>query len=268
MSPKARIALVEDDIFVQSDLQHSLEEAGFRVLFTAATASEAQAYLSQSMPDLVLLDIQLADGSTGLEVAQWLRSNAPQVPFLYLTAQRDAATRQEALATLPALYLTKPVFTPDLLTNIELLLQQQQYSAKPSSEGGKETRPELEQATSSVLQIDLLRHVFFIQKEYLFIKKEGAFERLPLSSLVYLEADGGSHSRLYTRQGDNLMLSAGFSKLLQKLPQPPFCRISRKHVVRLDQVERFSDGHVTLQGMDLPLGPTYRSEFLKGMTEV
>ena len=73
MSEPLRILVVEDEALILMQIEMMLEEAGHLVVGTAMTAGEAIAQIERTRPELVLIDLRLADGSSGLEVAQAIR---------------------------------------------------------------------------------------------------------------------------------------------------------------------------------------------------
>jgi CheY-like chemotaxis protein len=69
---RVRILVVEDEVFVALELECLLEEGGHAVVGTAADSREAMSLGERLRPDLALVDIHLADGPTGVSVAQAL----------------------------------------------------------------------------------------------------------------------------------------------------------------------------------------------------
>jgi len=59
----ASILIVEDEVLIARDLAYLLEDLGYRVAAVASTSEEAVASIIATRPDLVLLDIHLANGS-------------------------------------------------------------------------------------------------------------------------------------------------------------------------------------------------------------
>ncbi|TXN00067.1 response regulator [Methylobacterium sp. WL64] len=74
MSEPLRIAVVEDEALILMQIEMALEDAGHIVVGTAVTAGEAIALIHQTHPDLVLIDLRLGDGSSGLDVANAVRT--------------------------------------------------------------------------------------------------------------------------------------------------------------------------------------------------
>jgi CheY-like chemotaxis protein len=105
------VLIIEDEPFIALDLQTLVEELGHRVVNVARTHREAVEAVKASKPGLILADIQLADGSSGLEaVNQILESFS--VPVIFITAYPErflTGTPPE-----PAFLITKP-FSVDSL---------------------------------------------------------------------------------------------------------------------------------------------------------
>jgi CheY-like chemotaxis protein len=79
------VLIIEDEPLIALDLESLVEELGHRVVKVARTHREALAAVRDFTPGLILADIQLADGSSGLEAANdILRSY--EVPVIFVTA--------------------------------------------------------------------------------------------------------------------------------------------------------------------------------------
>lgn len=115
------ILVVEDEAVIARDLQLLLEDLGYCVPAIAATADEALANIVVTMPDLVLMDIRLADGSDGITVAEAIRMRWT-IPVIFLTAHADPATVARAQATSPYGYLLKPFDEREVAIIVQLAL--------------------------------------------------------------------------------------------------------------------------------------------------
>jgi two-component system, response regulator PdtaR len=67
-----RILIVEDEALIAMMLTDVLEDGGHEVMGPATTAAEALALCEARLPDLALLDVNLADGSDGVVLARML----------------------------------------------------------------------------------------------------------------------------------------------------------------------------------------------------
>jgi CheY-like chemotaxis protein len=79
------VVIIEDEPLIAMDLEILLQGLGHRVVRVARTEQEAIAAVRQTRPGLVLADIQLADGSSGLDaVNDILRTFS--MPVIFVTA--------------------------------------------------------------------------------------------------------------------------------------------------------------------------------------
>ena len=99
------ILIIEDETFIALDLEGLVEGLGHRVTGIARTHSEAVTLAKVKRPGLILADIQLADGSSGLDaVNDLLRSF--QVPVIFITAYPERFLTGERPE--PAFLIAKP----------------------------------------------------------------------------------------------------------------------------------------------------------------
>ncbi|MGB3500719.1 MAG: response regulator [Mesorhizobium sp.] len=105
------IMIIEDEPLIAMDIEEMVESLGHRVVGTARTHKEAVALFARTQPKMVLADIQLADGSSGIDaVNDILKSTA--VPVIFITAFPERLLTGERPE--PAFLVTKP-FNPDMV---------------------------------------------------------------------------------------------------------------------------------------------------------
>lgn len=80
-----RILVVEDEFLIALELESLLQDAGHDVVGIAASFQEAISLAEALRPDLAFVDIHLADGLTGVEIARTL-SDQHRVTVLFMTA--------------------------------------------------------------------------------------------------------------------------------------------------------------------------------------
>ncbi len=115
------IGICEDDADLRSVLSRALKAEGMAVELTS-TGHQAVEEFSASPPDLLVLDVGLAD-SDGRDVCQALRAHGVSAPVLFLTA-RDALTdRLSGFHAGGDDYLTKPFALAELIVRISALLR-------------------------------------------------------------------------------------------------------------------------------------------------
>ncbi len=99
------VLIIEDETFIALDLEGLVEGLGHRVLGVARTHAEAIALAKAKRPGVILADIQLADGSSGLDaVNEMLRSF--EVPVIFITAYPERFLTGERPE--PAFLIAKP----------------------------------------------------------------------------------------------------------------------------------------------------------------
>jgi DNA-directed RNA polymerase specialized sigma24 family protein len=99
------VLIIEDETFIALDLEGLAESLGHRVVGIARTHAEAVTLAKAKKPGLILADIQLADGSSGLDAVNELLHEF-EVPVIFITAYPErflTGQRPE-----PAFLIAKP----------------------------------------------------------------------------------------------------------------------------------------------------------------
>jgi two-component system, response regulator PdtaR len=110
-----RLLLVEDHLLVAQAMELQLTEAGHEVVGIAADAHEAVELAGGMHPDLALVDIQLACGTSGIDAAREMLARH-NVRSLFVTSQYDAARAAKDTAVG---CVRKPYSGPDLIAAIQ-----------------------------------------------------------------------------------------------------------------------------------------------------
>ena len=117
-----QILIVEDDPTIACDIAMNLEDNGYSIAGIAYSVDDAKTILHSSQPiDLVMLDINLGDGESGIILAEIL-DREYGIPFIYLTSYADDETVASAAKTFPASYLVKPFKENDLAPAVKIAL--------------------------------------------------------------------------------------------------------------------------------------------------
>ncbi|MEW5420719.1 response regulator [Amorphus sp. 3PC139-8] len=105
------VMIIEDEPLIAMDIEVLVEGLGHDVAGIARTHSEAVKLAHETNPGLILADIQLADGSSGLEAVNELL-NELDVPVIFITAYPERLLTGERPE--PAFLVTKP-FEPEVV---------------------------------------------------------------------------------------------------------------------------------------------------------
>jgi DNA-binding response OmpR family regulator len=116
-----RVLVVDDDPTVSDVVRRYLERAGFAVAL-AAHGPDALDVFERDHSDLVVLDLMLP-GIDGLEVCRRLRTRAPDVPIVMLTALGEEADRVLGLELGADDYMTKPFSPRELVLRVQSVLR-------------------------------------------------------------------------------------------------------------------------------------------------
>jgi CheY-like chemotaxis protein len=105
------ILIIEDEPLIAMDIEEMVQSLGHRVVGAARTHKEAVATFARTQPKMVLADIHLADGSSGLEAVNEILATTA-VPVIFITAFPERLLTGERPE--PAFLVTKP-FNPDMV---------------------------------------------------------------------------------------------------------------------------------------------------------
>jgi CheY-like chemotaxis protein len=116
----AQILIIEDEPLISMDLESLVENLGHTVTGIARTYDEAIRMAQQVKPNLILADIQLADGSSGLDAASEIAAEI-RVPVVFITAYPEKFLCSEVAG--PALLLAKPFQVDQVRKTIDQALE-------------------------------------------------------------------------------------------------------------------------------------------------
>ncbi len=105
------IMIIEDEPLIAMDIEQMVQSLGHKVVSIARTHKEAVALFNQTQPRMILADIQLADGSSGIDAVNDIL-NTHSVPVIFITAFPERLLTGERPE--PTFLVTKP-FNPDMV---------------------------------------------------------------------------------------------------------------------------------------------------------
>lgn len=115
---RLKIVIIEDEFFAANHLKKEILKLGH---FVVASFHSGKAFLNQEMLDfdLAIVDIQLDDETTGLDVAQELKKRKKS--FIFLTANKEQTVLVEAAKLKPQAYISKPFKINDIAATLEIV---------------------------------------------------------------------------------------------------------------------------------------------------
>jgi DNA-binding NarL/FixJ family response regulator len=115
-----RIMIVDDHAVVRLGLRNLLSrQPGWAVVAEASTEPEAVQLAEATRPEVIVMDIHLGDGHSGLEACRAILARLPETRIIILTAFAEEALLAEAITAGAAGYVLKQVGSNDLIRAIE-----------------------------------------------------------------------------------------------------------------------------------------------------
>jgi DNA-binding NarL/FixJ family response regulator len=128
-----RLLLVEDEALMSALLASSLKTAGFEVM-QVSNAAEARKAIEGFDPDIMLIDVFLGAGPSGIQLANAVAKTNPGIGLMLLTKFKDSLSSAQDLGELPPNtgFLRKDlvVDTEHLITAIEAVLSDRSTEAR------------------------------------------------------------------------------------------------------------------------------------------
>ncbi|MBN8616472.1 MAG: DUF4388 domain-containing protein, partial [Deltaproteobacteria bacterium] len=123
---KKSLLLVDGDVRSLRVLEVSLRKAGYN-LTTCGTAKDAIETLEYASPDLILSDTRLP-GMDGFALVEALRLNSDwaAIPIMFLSSDTSVESKVRGLQLGVEDYLTKPIYTKEILARIHLALNRRE----------------------------------------------------------------------------------------------------------------------------------------------
>jgi diguanylate cyclase (GGDEF)-like protein/PAS domain S-box-containing protein len=172
-SAAANILIVDDEIQNRRLLEILLKPEGY-LTRSAANGEDALASISESAPDLILLDVMMP-GMDGYEIASLLKAQpaTANIPIIMVTAQIDSKARLNGLSAGAEEFITKPVDRAELWLRVRNLLRLKTLSDFFQNQSGllentvKERTAELRDTKVRLSERKLAETALFAEKERL-----------------------------------------------------------------------------------------------------
>ena len=131
---KKSIVIVEDEPMILANYTAALQRQGYSTS-GYQELHQAKKALSQSLPDLVIIDVGLGDEPDGgFELCRFLRSQSVELPILFLTARDNEFDMVSGLRLGADDYLSKDISLPHLLARVAALFRRQDISLVKENE--------------------------------------------------------------------------------------------------------------------------------------
>lgn len=199
-------------------------------------------------PDLVLLDIQMPDG-TGFDLLNSIEERNFEVVFI--TAFEEFAIKAIKFSALD--YVLKPIDSDELKAAV--LKAQSTFGTKINKE-----------------QVETLNYnIQNINRKKLVLKTHESVFVVDLDSIIRCEADR-NYTSFFLKDGKRILVSKTLKEYEMLLPSTQFFRVQQSHLVNLNYVDRFdkkNGGSVVMKDLsEVPLSPAKKDLFFKVLESI
>jgi DNA-binding LytR/AlgR family response regulator len=263
MSP-VKVLIVEDESLIALGLKVTLEAMGYEVPAMLSCGNDAAADFDVYKPDLIFMDIHLANKTNGIEAAKKINATR-SVPIVFITQNQDEQVLNKAIFEgHAAYYLQKPFSKSQVSIAMAMGLKYAHalHAGLTAPGAANGTMPDQDLTTSSHLPSTSRNEGAenYVLNDCIFIKENHRFVKVAVNDILYLEADG-SYCIIHTKDR-KFTLSNNLYHFEKKLA---FCdrlrRCNRSYVVNIDHITEITETSVRLQGADITIGETYAKEF-------
>jgi DNA-binding LytR/AlgR family response regulator len=239
---KITVLIVEDDPIIAADIKYLMQDLGYAPFPPIASAADAMLVLNNIKPDLALIDVSLEGDTDGVELATEINLKYP-MPIIFLTTHHDRQTIDRIKTVRPSAYLVKPLEVHNLQTSIELALYNYHHQ-----------KPEIKENASPTEE--------YLGEKNFFVKVKNQLKKISLEQVLYIEAYD-NYSFLHLAEGGKTIVSSNLKVLEGKLSERGFVRIHRSYLINLHAIEGIEEDVVLIKNAHLPVGKTYREDFMK-----
>lgn len=146
------VLIVDDHAVVRHGLKSAIESHGYEVVAEAGSINEAQAFMAQTNPDALVVDINLPDGS-GFDLVAWSRKISPLTAIVVLTLNEGADYVRAAKNAGANAFIVKNAPLSDLIAALDFAI------SSPTSFSSKHTYPARIDSGLSAREIDVLQSI-------------------------------------------------------------------------------------------------------------
>ncbi|MEQ9298034.1 MAG: LytTR family transcriptional regulator DNA-binding domain-containing protein [Cyclobacteriaceae bacterium] len=251
---KIKVFIVEDNFIHANRLEMYLDEMGYFLSGTAASASDALNTIAATKPDLLLVDIHLEGNRDGVQIVEYLNNKKP-IPTIFITSYRDKETFERAKLTDPYAYIIKPYDKETLQAAIELAV----YKFSKTSKHKNTAHAQIDYQGWNEDQL---------VNDTMFVKSNGSLIKIKLSDILCVEARDKICQIGLTKESIDTRIS--LQKLEEQLINDRFLRVHRSFIINKEAISEIdlSGSQVKVGQYAVPLGRSYKASFLNSIGQL
>lgn len=245
------ILIVEDEELYADKMEMQLDKLGYFHQATVDNSEDALQEIRRSLPDLILMDVNIQGDYDGIELADKIHQQV-MIPIIFITSLKDDMTFRRAKRTNPLAFLTKPFDEIQLQRTMELVISQLDTSSK-------KTGPEL--PNEELVEVFTASHFF--------VKNRQKLEKVLFKDIIYIKADG-RYTQIVT-QGRKYLIRKSFQDIQQRLNPQQFSQSHRSYILNLKKVSSVDLSEMVVYlGADIqaPLSKRMKDDFLNQLETI
>ena len=223
-----KVLIVEDEMIISESVKQSLLKLNYNVVGIASRYIQALEMLESLEVDLVLIDINLNGLKSGIDLAKHIQDNY-NIPFIYVTANRDSHTLEKAKNTRPSGYLVKPFSEENLYSAIE------------------------------VASFNFFNRESIHDEDFLFVKSGGDNVKLYLHQIVYIQSKQ-NYLVIERFNKPSLSIRGTLSEFLESKKSFPLVKVNRSTAVNLQHLVEVNGSHLKLGNITIDYSISYKKE--------
>ncbi|MCB2221302.1 MAG: LytTR family DNA-binding domain-containing protein [Bacteroidetes bacterium] len=213
-----RTIIIDDELHIREMIEQILSDQCSEVQVVASVGSVAEGLnaIQNSVPDLLLLDIKMPDG-TGFDLLQKLENISFKI--IFITAFEEHAIKAFQFSAVD--YLLKPVDTEGLIRSIQRAVHtiQAEMSLKLNTLFGNINAKESDQKKIILKTLDQI-HV------------------IRINEIIHLESDQ-NYTVFHVSDGKKILVSRTLKDFEEMLGEHSFFRVHKSHLINLGYIDRF-----------------------------
>jgi DNA-binding LytR/AlgR family response regulator len=231
-----KVIIVEDEYTIALDTELKLTANGFTVLGIATDFASLMEIMAEDTPDIILMDINLGSGGSGIEIAGKLKKIL-HVPIVFLSAYSNPEIVSSALETEPFGYLVKPYKIEDLV--IAIKLARTQWLSKLAV---NDVKPGTGDADA------------------VYVQSGTKLVKIEISEILFLQAL--DNYAIIQTEKNKIVVSSYLSQLAEKFPSGQFYQVHRSYVVNLKNIQSIDGNTIYTGKFEIPVSRSNKADFL------
>ena len=244
-----KIAIIEDEPAIRNEISFLVEqEPDTEILGWSDNVNDAVQLLDNLQPEVVLMDIQLLNGSA-FDVLNQVKKIPENI--IFITAYNQFAIKAIKFGALD--YLLKPVDKEELQEAL------QRFRKKNGKENNWQN------------QLSIAQENFYSENlpENIALHSLNSVTIVLVKDIIYCKGDG-PYTSFHLRNGDKIMVSKPLKYYEELLPPPYFLRSHQSYLINRDSVEKISKSeHLILKNKEeIPVSSRRKHYILNALLSI